>query len=78
MTREGLRQLVTEVRQWQSELDNVEVKTARGGIPKRLYESLSAFANRPGGGVVLFGLDETKAFAIVGDDQKDGRKYHEM
>jgi hypothetical protein len=49
MTRDELRQMVAEVKQRQSELDNVEVKTARGGTSKRLYESLSAFANRPGG-----------------------------
>ena len=29
-------------------------------------ESLSAFANRTGGGVLLFGLDEEKDFSIVG------------
>ncbi len=46
MTREELRQLVAEVRQRQSELDSVEFRMARGGMPKRLYESLSAFANQ--------------------------------
>jgi len=34
--------------------------------PKRLYEPLSAFANRTGGGIILFGLDEAKDFSIVG------------
>ena len=28
--------------------------------------SLSAFANRPGGGVVVFGLDERRDFEVVG------------
>ena len=66
MTPEELRLLVEEMQRRQSELDNVEVKTAKGGTPKRLYESLSAFANRPGGGVVLFGLEEARDFQIVG------------
>ena len=66
MTLEELRQLVADVQRRRSELDNVEVKAARGGTPKRLYESLSAFANRTGGGVLLFGLDEGKDFSIVG------------
>jgi ATP-dependent DNA helicase RecG len=66
MTREDLKQLITEVQKRQSELDSVEVKTARGGTPRRLYEALSAFANRTGGGVVLFGLDEGRDFSIVG------------
>jgi len=56
MTRNELRQLIDEVQKRQSEFDHVEVKAARGETPKRLYESLSAFANRTGGGVLLFGL----------------------
>ena len=55
-----------DVQRRQCELDNVEVKAARGGTPKRLFEALSAFANRPGGGVLLFGLDEAQGFALVG------------
>ena len=66
MTRDELRKLVEEVRQRHSELDNVEVKTARGGTPRRLHEPLSAFANRTGGGVLLFGLSESGDFAVVG------------
>jgi hypothetical protein len=46
MTLEALRQFVAEGRQRPSELDKVEVKTARGGTPKRLFEYLSASANR--------------------------------
>jgi ATP-dependent DNA helicase RecG len=66
MTLEELKQLVAEVQKRQSELDNIEVKTARGGTPKRLFETLSAFANRTGGGVLLFGLEESRDFSIVG------------
>jgi ATP-dependent DNA helicase RecG len=65
MTREDLQQLVAEVQRLQSELNNVEVKVARGGTPQRLYESLSAFANRTGG-VLLFGLNERGRFEVVG------------
>ena len=66
MTREELSQLIEEVRKRQSEFDHVEVKAARHGTPKRLYEPVSAFANRSGGGVILFGLDESSGFSIVG------------
>jgi ATP-dependent DNA helicase RecG len=31
-----------------------------------LHESLSAFANQTGGGVLLFGLNESSDFAVVG------------
>ena len=43
MTPAELRKLVEEIQQRQSELDEVEVKTAKGGTPKRIYEPLSAF-----------------------------------
>ena len=66
MTREELLQLIAEVQQLQSELDDVEVKAAQGGTPQRLYEPISAFANQPGGGVILFGLDERHNFEVVG------------
>jgi hypothetical protein len=48
MTHVELRQLIVDVQNRQSELANVEVKAARSGTPRRLCESLSAFANRTG------------------------------
>ena len=66
MRNEELKQLIADVQNRQSELDSVEVKAARRGTPKRIYEALSAFANRPGGGVILFGLDESSDFSVVG------------
>ena len=66
MTREEVRQLIADVQKRQSELTSVEVKAARGGTPQRLHESLSAFANHTGGGVLLFGLNESRDFSIVG------------
>jgi ATP-dependent DNA helicase RecG len=66
VTLKELRKFVYEIRSSCSESDTIEVKTARGGTPKRLYEALSAFANRTGGGIILFGLDETADFSIVG------------
>ena len=66
MTRDDLRALVADVQRQQMELDSVEVKAARRGTPKRLYQALSAFANRPGGGVILFGLNEETDFSLVG------------
>jgi ATP-dependent DNA helicase RecG len=60
-----LHELIRQVQQHRMEPDAIEVKTARGGTPK-VFDSLSAFANRPGGGVILFGLDERQGFAVVG------------
>lgn len=66
MTRDDLRRLVAELRIHRRELENVEVKRAQRGTPKRLHEPLSAFANRTGGGLILFGLDEEADFALSG------------
>jgi len=66
MIRDELLQLISEVQQHQSELDDVDVKLAQRGTPQRLFELLSAFANRAGGGAILFGLDEEHNFEIVG------------
>ena len=52
MTRTELQQLIAEIQHQQIELDDLEVKSARDGTPGRSYESLSAFANQPGGGVI--------------------------
>jgi ATP-dependent DNA helicase RecG len=65
MDPDELRRLVDQVRQRKMEPDAVEVKAAHAGTPK-VYDSLSAFGNRPGGGILLLGLDETQGFKIVG------------
>ena len=55
MTREELVALIAEVQDPQSELTGVEVKSAWKGTPQRLYEPLSGFANRTGGGMTPCG-----------------------
>lgn len=65
MEREELKELVAELLRRQNELDDVEVKSARNGAPK-VYDSLSAMANRAGGGTLIFGLDEAQDFEPVG------------
>jgi ATP-dependent DNA helicase RecG len=65
MRREQLVALVADLQAHGCEADDLEVKTAKGGTPKRLDSSLSAFANTRGG-VLLFGLDERHGFKAVG------------
>jgi ATP-dependent DNA helicase RecG len=46
----------------------VEAKSAAGGMPATIASTLSAFGNSPGGGTVIFGLDERKNFSVVAID----------
>lgn len=41
-----------------SELSEVEAKDGRRGLPRKIYESLSALSNRRGGGFIVFGLED--------------------
>jgi ATP-dependent DNA helicase RecG len=54
----GLRAAGTDSR-------TVEAKSAAGGLPKTLVSSICAFANLPGGGTIILGLDESQGFAVV-------------
>ena len=67
MRNDELLELISEIRQHQSEMDDVEVKSAQQGTPQRLFEPLSAFANSARGGVLLFGLREDSNYEIVGE-----------
>ena len=66
LTQADVRELIEELQGNRSECSEVEAKTARAGLPTRLYESLSAFSNQPGGGVILLGVDESRGFAATG------------
>jgi ATP-dependent DNA helicase RecG len=44
----------------------LEVKRAQKGLPQHLYETISAFANHPEGGVIVLGVDESQQFALTG------------
>jgi hypothetical protein len=43
----------------------VEAKSAAGGMPKSIANTMSAFANTPGGGTIILGLDEQAGFTVV-------------
>jgi len=63
--REAL-ELIEAIQRLRFEGAEIEAKAAHRGLPSRLYETLSAFANRTGGGVIILDLDEEQAFAAVG------------
>jgi ATP-dependent DNA helicase RecG len=63
---EELAALVADLRHEGSDTSDVEVKRASGGFPNSVLPTVSAFANTPGGGTIVFGLDESRGFAAVG------------
>ena len=66
MLSEELSEFVQQVRTMKTETQTLELKAAHEGCPKRLYDTLSSFANQDAGGILLFGIDESKDFALVG------------
>ncbi len=60
-----LVELVNKILQTKSESNYLEVKAAREGCPK-LLETLSSFSNQNGGGIIVFGIDETNSFEVCG------------
>lgn len=71
MLAEAVVDLVDLVRR-HGETDGIEAKATSGGLPTSAAESICGFANSPGGGVLLLGLDERADFSVVGvaDTQK--------
>lgn len=53
-----------------SELPDLEFKTARNNIPNDIWKTISAFANRRGGGLVVFGVSQEKN-EVVGCENLD-------
>jgi len=66
MIIDHLIQLVQEVTQQRCETQHTELKKTEKGTPMRLFDTLSSFANQPGGGTILFGIDEKNGFAVCG------------
>lgn len=59
MDSQDLKDILHALHDAASDNARVEFKAAEHGFPKRLWETLSAFANTPGGGLVVLGVSET-------------------
>lgn len=66
MIEKELYSLLDTIQRRGCEGQTMEVKSAHKGCPEKLYDTLSAFSNQDEGGVLIFGLDESKNFEKVG------------
>ena len=83
MVEQELRHLIQQIQTRGCEEQTTEVKSAHGGCPEKLYDTISAFSNQNSGGVFVFGLDERAHFSKVGvydaqDLQKKVMEYCEQ
>ncbi|MEW6047074.1 MAG: ATP-binding protein [Bacillota bacterium] len=66
MTSQELQEILASLRQVNADTLYVEAKAARTDLPRDTWKTLSAFANTPGGGVIILGVDESHQFEPVG------------
>lgn len=48
-----------------SEAHDVELKDARGGIPQKLWQTITSFSLLPGGGIIVFGVKDDRQANII-------------
>ena len=65
MNKEDVIKAIKEIRSFNSETSQIEVKSALKGFPKKCYDTFSSFANTDGG-TIIFGLDEKNKFKTEG------------
>ena len=66
MQAEELKIMVEEIKRQKQKRQCVELKAAHQGCPTRLFDTLSSFSNQDDGGIIIFGIDESKGYDIVG------------
>lgn len=66
MNAADLNAILDSLRLEQSDNRSYEVKTAANGFPQSAAKTVCAFANMPGGGTILLGIDEKLDFTIIG------------
>ncbi|MGN8895919.1 ATP-binding protein [Flavonifractor sp. HCP28S3_F3] len=66
MLANELLELTKSVCKQKAETQTLELKSAHVDCPKRLYDTLSSFSNQDSGGILLFGVDESAGYQVVG------------
>ena len=80
MTHEELKELLDKIQKIKCETQNLEIKSAEQGCPKRLFGTLSSFSNQDEGGIIVFGIDEEQNYKEVGvyDPQDIQKRINEQ
>lgn len=68
MDSDDLTRVIATLRDLGTDTSTIEAKRAKGGLPTKLWETLSAFSNAHGG-VLLLGVDEKAGFVASGVDE---------
>ena len=66
MQEDALLELAEKIQKLKSESQTIELKAAHQGTPKKLFDTLSSFSNQDSGGIIIFGIDESNNYDIVG------------
>lgn len=69
MTTAELTGVLNALRHAGTDLTHIEAKHAATELPKRLWETISAFSNTPQGGVLILGVSEQSGFSVAGVSQ---------
>ncbi|MBQ9698097.1 MAG: putative DNA binding domain-containing protein [Acidaminococcaceae bacterium] len=80
MTQDELLEKLNEIQKIKCETQTLELKAAKQGCPRRLYDTLSSFSNQDDGGIIIFGVDEENNFEECGvyDPQDIQKKIAEQ
>ena len=70
MQEAELKELITKILERKTETSKIEFKSAKGGTPEKLYDSLSSFSNTSGG-IIIFGIDEKASYKVCGVQYPD-------
>ncbi|MCH5186131.1 MAG: putative DNA binding domain-containing protein [Oscillospiraceae bacterium] len=77
MLESELKTLIENVQKQKCESNYIELKSAKEGCPK-LFDTFSSFSNQPGGGKILFGIDDNYEICGVYDAAELQKKIMEQ
>ena len=61
MDKIEIEKIIIDALKYNSEMESIEFKDARQGLPRSTWKTVSAFSHRPGGGIIVFGIEDDKA-----------------